>query len=198
MMFFWMDRKKKLVMCLSFILGFTTSNAAGEETDPQREWHEHCNMSIHTTVDGWDLGTVSKDVELKVPQSGLECKYDFFDGYGAQGQSSASAKFDLVYKPLLMDSLSTNHLFYGAYKPGRISKDEMCKEIDELNILASLNEGIIKGQAIIRRTRQDWYTPKNRDVILIEQMTVIFSNGSSWSAQKSLSLKGKYCLSKPK
>ena len=168
------------------------------QTDSQREWDEYCKRTIHTRFDGWSLGDRTKEIKVKIPKAGLKCDYSFSSAYGLPGQSNVHSLIDLSADPLLMDSLSTKTLSYQRYVRGEVNRDEMCRELKELNKLAEANNGLLIGKGIIERVRQERTSSKNTDVFYSEKLTLQFSNGSFWHGLRVLNLKGKYCLKRPK
>ena len=124
--------RDNLMKAFPFILSLLTlSFFAWSEDQTDSLWHEHCNMTIHTTVDGWVAEKSVQKIKVPINDQTISCHVDsgiFFLGdwsTSAEARISASALSELKTK-LRVRSASAG-VFYSA---GIVGSDLACEKVE--------------------------------------------------------------------
>lgn len=179
---------------MSFLL---VNGAMAEETAAQKEWHEYCEMTIHTTVDGWVVDQSEQEVSLPISENNLKCAVEVHHGSRKTSTWTKVSLSEQTVQPF--SQLHLGDAMVTFYEDGEISEAVACARVKAVLEEAKSNGGVLKAKLKRQLVRQDWTTSKNTDVKILDTLHFTFGKepGLQLRADGSTSAQGKYCAHKP-
>ncbi len=187
-----MSRTKELPLnTLTLILALSAATFAGlshaQGVDP-REWHEHCEMTIHRLpIKARVLADESRNISIAT--GGVNCKVT--RSYDYERNPHTLVDIQVAVKPPLNTALRTAGFLKHETLQGHVDDREACA--GAVALANKTFRATLKRKLIV----QEWSTPKNTDLMYAEDVLLSLGNGLHLYSKQLHTVKGRYCAQRP-
>jgi hypothetical protein len=176
-----------------FLAAFSLLSITLYAQTPAEEWHEFCEMTVHTKVRGWKIESSKKKVNVLVES--LDCEIQSGKTFSGQILTDVTGKLKLRSIPGA--KLKLDIAYYQHTLDGQVSKDIACAHVHALADQIVRNGHVLPAVVERELIKQEEYSTKNVTQFWIEDININVSKDLSFGNKAVKTVEGLYCSKKP-